>query len=89
MINRRDQYLKMIETMASNNWDTSELIQWMNDDQRKEAILSFTEGPARQVAYAFESAIKRATESTITVPPMTLRPTERCPRCGYTQCVKE
>lgn len=58
----RQQYLAMIEKMASTHWDTSELIAWINDDRRKEAILSFTDGPARQVAYAVEAALKRARE---------------------------
>lgn len=32
------------------------LIAWMNDPHRKPAIIEFTEGPEKQIAYAFENA---------------------------------
>lgn len=32
------------------------LIDWMNDPHRKPAIIAFTEGPEKQIAYAFENA---------------------------------
>ena len=84
----RKQYLTMIENMATTHWDTSELVRWMRDPNRKEAIFAFTEGPARQVAYAFEAALKMERETTAVLPPLTLRPTEQCPQCGYIQTVR-
>lgn len=35
------------------------VIEWMNDSKRKPAITAFTEGPDRQIAYAFEMKIER------------------------------
>lgn len=65
------------------------LIEWIRDPNRKEAIHAFTEGPVRQVAYAVEYALKLERETTPVLPPLTMRPTERCPRCGFVQYVPE
>lgn len=83
----RKQYLTMIKTMAENGWDTTELILWINDINRKPAINAFTEGPARQVAYAVEYALRLELETNV-VPEPTPMPMERCPRCGHTQRAK-
>jgi len=34
------------------------LIDWLKDEDRKPAVLAFTEGPLRQVAYAMEAALR-------------------------------
>ncbi len=65
------------------------LIEWIRDPNRKEAIHAFTEGPIRQVAYAVEYALKLDRETTPVLPPLTLRPTEQCQRCGFVQYVIE
>lgn len=36
------------------------LLDWINNPNRKQALLSFTEGPERQIAYAVEDAIRNA-----------------------------
>lgn len=33
------------------------VLEWINDPHRKRAVLSFTEGPERQVAYAAENRV--------------------------------
>ena len=65
------------------------LIEWIRDPNRKEAEYAFTEGPVRQVAYAVEYALKLEMETTPVLPPLTMRPTEQCPRCGFVQYVTE
>ncbi len=88
MTTARKQYLEMIDRMATTHWDVTELVRWMRDFDRKPAINAFTEGPARQVAYAFEEALRMERETTPIIPPLKLRDTEQCPRCGFTQMVK-
>jgi len=62
------------------------LIEWIRDPNRKEAVYAFTEGPMRQVAYAIEYALKLERETAPTIAPgATMRPTEKCPRCGFVQ----
>ena len=63
------------------------LIEWICDPNRKEAMYAFTEGPVRQVAYAIEYALKLERETTPVLPPLTMRPTEQCQRCGFVQYV--
>ncbi len=65
------------------------LIEWIRDPNRKEAVYAFTEGPVRQVAYAVEYALKFERETTPVLQPLTMRPTEQCPRCGFVQYVTE
>lgn len=81
----------MIEALATSM--TREmvpwLIEWIRDPNRQEAVHAFTEGPVRQVAYAVESALKLERETTPAIPPLTMRPTEQCPRCGFVQYVTE
>jgi len=61
------------------------LIEWIRDPNRKDAIHAFTEGPVRQVAYAVEYALKLERETIPEFPRHTMRPRERCPRCGFIQ----
>ena len=56
------QWARMLAE-TTNDTSIKELIRWLNDDDRKEAILSFTEGSARHVAYAAEAAMKRDRET--------------------------
>jgi hypothetical protein len=84
----RSQYLKLIEERI-NDTNVLELISWVRDRNRKEAIFAFTEGPARQLAYVIEAALKLERETTKLTPPLTLRPTEQCPRCGFIQFMQE
>ena len=84
----RSEYLKLIEARISDS-SVLTLIEWVRDTQRNLALLSFTEGPARQLAYAIEAALKLERETTAVIPPLTMRPTERCLRCGFVQCVTE
>ncbi len=63
------------------------LIEWIRDPNRKEAMHAFTEGPVRQVAYAVEYALNLERETTPVLPPLTMRPREQCPRCGFVQYV--
>ena len=82
----------MIEalSLSMNREMVPELIAWIRDPNRKEAVYAFTEGPVRQVAYAVEYALKIERETTPVLPlPPTLRPTERCPRCGFVQYITE
>lgn len=85
----KQQYMDALEKMVSTHWDTSQLIAWMRDAGRKEAVFSFTEGPARQVAYAFERALRMERETTKSPVHLTMRPTEQCPRCAYIQVVHD
>jgi hypothetical protein len=39
------------------------LVQWMRNPKRSSASSAFTEGPERQVAYAFEDALRIAKEA--------------------------
>lgn len=39
---------------VNHHADYRSVVHWMNDPNRKPAVLAFTEGPERQVAYAFE-----------------------------------
>lgn len=81
----------MIEALAKsmNREMVPYLIEWIRNPRRKEAILAFTEGPVRQVAYAVEYAMKLERETTPVLPPLTMRPTEQCPRCGFVQYVTD
>ena len=81
----------MIEALATsmNREMVPWLIEWIRDPNRKEAVYAFTEGPVRQVAYAVEYALKLERETTSVLPPLTMRPTEQCPRCGFVQYVTE
>lgn len=88
MSNPRSEYFKMIESRI-NDTDVTELLRWTNDVNRKDAIVSFTEGPARQLAYAIENALKLEATTCRVFPPMKMRKKEQCPRCGYTQMIKE
>jgi len=83
----RQQYLKLIDEKISEV-SISLVIDWVNDFNRKPAIFSFTEGSARQLAYAIERMIKLEKETTPTVEPLKLSPTEKCPRCGFTEIAK-
>lgn len=58
----RSQYLKLIDERI-NDTNVHELIAWVRNSERKPAILSFTEGPARQLAYAIEAALKLEREA--------------------------
>ena len=80
MTTPRQQYLA--------KWDVTELVRWVGDYNRKAADIAFTEGPARQVAYALDAALKRERETTSIIPPLILRSTEQCPRCGYIAVVR-
>lgn len=84
----REQYLKLIDEKISEV-SISILIEWVNDLNRKPAILSFTEGSTRQLAYAIERIIKIEKETIPIIEPLPLRPHERCNRCGFTQIVKD
>lgn len=84
----RSQYLDLIKERI-NDTSVTRLIEWVNDPKRKEAVFAFTEGPARQLAYAIEAALKLQRETTDVIPPLTMRPTERCPQCGFVQFIKE
>lgn len=83
--------MKTIEERI-NDTNVTLLIEWVGNPRRKPAILSFTEGPARQLAYAIEisfaKALKRERETTAAMPPLTMRPTEPCSRCGFTQAAR-
>lgn len=81
----------MIEALATsmNREMVPWLIEWIRDPNRKEAVHAFTEGPVRQVAYAVEYALKLERETTPVLHPLTMRPTEQCPRCGFVQYVTE
>jgi len=47
--------------------DSERVCAWIDDPRRKRAVLSFTEGPERQIAYRFEGL---------------LRGEYICPKCG-------
>lgn len=87
MSKRRD----MIEALATSmsREIVPYLIEWIRDPNRKEAIHAFTEGAVRQVAYAVEYALKLERETTPVLTPLTMRPTEQCPRCGFVQYVTD
>ena len=85
MSKRKDRLEALVTSM--NREMVPWLIEWVCDPNRKDAIHAFTEGPVRQVAYAVEYALKCERETTPLLPPLTLRPTERCPRCGFVQYV--
>ena len=84
-VSGRKQYRDLAAKTASNGWDTTRLIEWVRDLNRKPAVTSFTEGPARQVAYAIENALRLERETAPSIPHLTLRPTEQCPRCAFVQ----
>lgn len=50
--------------------DIERIFAWLDNPRRKPAILSFTEGPERQVAYRFENL---------------LHGEHICPKCGLRQ----
>ena len=83
----RSQYLDLIDQRI-NDVNVSMLIDWVNDPKRKEAGIAFTSGPSRQLAYAIEAALKYERETTPMIPPLKMRPTEQCQRCGFTQIIK-
>lgn len=58
----RSQYLKLIDERIGDT-NVAMLIEWLRDLDRKPAVLSFTEGPARQLAYAIEAALKLERET--------------------------
>jgi hypothetical protein len=64
------------------------LIEWIRDPRRKEAIHAFTEGPIRNVAYAVEYALRIERDTQPDVPPLTLRPREQCPQCGFSRYIR-
>jgi hypothetical protein len=82
----RKDYLAVLDDLESHV-SIGFLIEWIADPKRKEAVVSFTSGPSRQLAVAVESAIARslAHMSFPVVPPLVMRPRERCPRCGFTR----
>jgi hypothetical protein len=43
------------------------VIAWINEPKRKPAMLAFTEGPERQIAYAIEGLIRRERSKIIAV----------------------
>lgn len=81
----------MIEALATsmNREMVPWLIEWIRDPNRKEAVYAFTEGPVRQVAYAVEYALRLERETTPVLPPLTMRPQERCQRCGFVQYITD
>ncbi len=85
MSKRKDMIDALAASMSREM--VSWLIEWICDPNRKKAIHAFTEGPVRQVAYAVEYALKLERETTPVIPPLTMRPTEQCPRCGFVQYV--
>ena len=69
--------------------DYRRVMEWIYDPERKPANLAFTEGPERQLAYTVEWLINTLEKPDLTGqteyirPPMLLKATEKCPRCGY------
>jgi hypothetical protein len=49
-------YKALIEE-NSGKADPTYLIEWIKDSERRPAVLSFTEGPERQIAYAIENLL--------------------------------
>ncbi len=82
----------MLEALAAsmNREAVPDLIAWIRNLNRKEAIHAFTEGPVRDVAYAIEYALRMERETVPALPrPPTLRATEQCQRCGFVQYIRE
>lgn len=53
----------------TNNWARAEpLIEWIKNPQRKPAMLAFTSGPARLIAYAVEEALQRERRGSLPPP---------------------
>lgn len=63
------------------------LIEWILDTRRKPAVVAFTSGSVRDVAYAVERALYLERETHNIPKPLKMRPTEQCPRCGYIQTI--
>ena len=73
--------------------DYRRVMEWMYDKDRKPANTAFTEGPERQLAYTVEWLINTLEKPDLSGqteylrPPMLLKATEKCPRCGYARLV--
>jgi len=58
LLDEKDQKILDLELKLANKYANAErVIEWINDPTRKPAILAFTEGPERQIAYAVERII--------------------------------
>ena len=79
------EYRKLLERVVDHA-DHRAVMSWIFDHKRKSAILSFTEGPERQIAYAVEwllNTLSNKDENTVCIqPPFLLRPSEQCRKCG-------
>lgn len=81
---RRKAFLYVLDNSTSIV-SIDRLIAWLRDLNRGPAVTSFTEGPARQVAYALEDAIRIERETVAMPRPLPMRPLEKCSRCGFVQ----
>lgn len=81
---RRKAFLYVLDNSTSIV-SIDRLIAWLRDLNRGPAVTSFTEGPARQVAYALEEAIRIERETVAMPRPLPMRPLEKCSRCGFVQ----
>lgn len=58
----RDSLAKEVQRYVNEFANVQRVIAWMNDPKRKPAMLAFTEGCERQIAYTFEAALDPAAD---------------------------